>query len=183
MPKIIDYTGSIYGHLTALHKVETETKRGAVWMFRCDCGNLKEIEARQVTAGRIKTCGLCELKYKLRKETRGEKQPLTRAVSILYQRYLRNANKDGVRWELTVEQFRQLSTNSCGICGTRPIIRLKGTRLTYNKIRYNSSILGYTVNNCATCCQECDMRIGKSSLSETVSWLNKAYKYLLMTNS
>lgn len=50
----IDATGHRYGRLVAIRYVRTDHER--VWLFRCDCGNEKELRIGQVRAG-ISSCG------------------------------------------------------------------------------------------------------------------------------
>lgn len=61
MPAAIDITGQKYGRLTAISLDTSTSKR--LWLFKCDCGNLKTSPAGLVRSGRTLSCGC------LRKET------------------------------------------------------------------------------------------------------------------
>lgn len=56
MPAAIDMTGERYGRLVALYKADPKAGR-TCWVFRCDCGVEKAIDAAHVRYGRIKSCG------------------------------------------------------------------------------------------------------------------------------
>ena len=56
MPAPIDMTGEKYGRLTALHKDTPHGKR-TFWVFKCDCGTVKSIDAAHVRYGRVNSCG------------------------------------------------------------------------------------------------------------------------------
>lgn len=57
MGKIIDLTGQKFNMLTAV-KLVGKNKSGAyIWLFRCDCGNEKEIRSDVVKRGSVKSCG------------------------------------------------------------------------------------------------------------------------------
>jgi len=62
--RVKNMTGLKYGRLTGLEYVETK-KDGAYWLFRCDCGNEKVINASVVRLGRVHSCG-CFAKERLR---------------------------------------------------------------------------------------------------------------------
>lgn len=55
----IDLTGQKFNHLTAIKYLRTEKGKGAVWLFRCDCGNEVENLAGRVKSGNTTSCG-CE---------------------------------------------------------------------------------------------------------------------------
>ncbi|AUR97265.1 hypothetical protein NVP1238A_16 [Vibrio phage 1.238.A._10N.261.52.F10] len=51
-----DITGNVYTRLTALSDTGRKTY-GQVWLFRCECGTVKEIVKSEVTGGKIRSCG------------------------------------------------------------------------------------------------------------------------------
>lgn len=58
MGRRLDITGERYGKLVALYPTSKYEKSGGIsWMFRCDCGNLKECSTNSVRRGLIKSCG------------------------------------------------------------------------------------------------------------------------------
>ena len=56
MPKALDITGQKFNFLTALKKEESK-KGKTYWLFQCDCGNQKILQATQVKNGTVKSCG------------------------------------------------------------------------------------------------------------------------------
>jgi len=54
--KRLDLTDVKYGRLTGVRYVRT-VKHICIWLFKCDCGNLTEAEARGVKAGNTLSCG------------------------------------------------------------------------------------------------------------------------------
>lgn len=72
MPKFNDITGQTFGKLTAI-RVIAKTKRGPVWLFRCECGNKTERSSTLVTTGHTTSCG-CVRRQKCgdRNRTHGE---------------------------------------------------------------------------------------------------------------
>ena len=49
MGKINDITGKKFNMLTALEPIRVEPKIGAIWKFKCECGNIVELPASKVT--------------------------------------------------------------------------------------------------------------------------------------
>jgi hypothetical protein len=45
--------------LTALRLASNNAKRGNVWETRCECGNTREVAARDFTSGKIRKCATC----------------------------------------------------------------------------------------------------------------------------
>ena len=58
MGKINDITGKKFNMLTALEPIRVEPKIGAIWKFKCECGNIVELPASKVTTKNgTKSCG------------------------------------------------------------------------------------------------------------------------------
>ena len=53
-----DITGQIFGHLTAIRKVDNQGKR-TIWECRCDCGNYREVLLDKLTSGVVTSCKSC----------------------------------------------------------------------------------------------------------------------------
>lgn len=58
-----DFTGDRYGKLVA-KEVHRKTKRGTMWVFQCDCGQLHYNLISQVRSGRTRSCGCIVAKRK-----------------------------------------------------------------------------------------------------------------------
>ena len=64
MKKVKDISGQKFGRLTAIKFLRIE-KHKAVWLCKCECGNLLEVRGTDLTKGHTKSCGC------LRKESCG----------------------------------------------------------------------------------------------------------------
>lgn len=53
----IDLTGKRYGKLNVLEKTEEKKNGSYLYKCKCDCGNIKYITARDLSSGRVKSCG------------------------------------------------------------------------------------------------------------------------------
>lgn len=56
--KYIDLTNQRFGKLTVLSPTDKRMDQGSVvWLCKCDCGNLKEVSARRLNRGKVRSCG------------------------------------------------------------------------------------------------------------------------------
>lgn len=53
----IDITGEKYGRLTPIKRVGRNKNGYAVWICKCDCGNILETTSRALRSGNTKSCG------------------------------------------------------------------------------------------------------------------------------
>ena len=77
MGQFIDLTGQTFGRLTVLERVEAGTKRYAVWLCKCSCGNTKIVRSCHLRSGAVVSCG-CYQKEIARKYNSTHKESKTR---------------------------------------------------------------------------------------------------------
>lgn len=53
----LDLTGQRFGKLTVLERTDEKEDRYAVWMCRCDCGNICKVNTKRLKRGTIESCG------------------------------------------------------------------------------------------------------------------------------
>ena len=71
--KIGNITGQKFNMLTALEFVEMGGRKGSIWRFRCDCGNIVERPATSVMNGNAKSCGCLNHISKIRNDLTGRR--------------------------------------------------------------------------------------------------------------
>ncbi len=162
-----DLTGHKFELLRVLGESE-ERKRGYVcWRVRCDCGSpeftasTNQLQSRQKP---LKSCGCLSNK----------KPAGVAARNHLLYGYKRNARKQNRPWELTDDQFHQLTQSDCHYCGRSPrsIQKNKYTGpYVYNGIDRRDNFLGYLLDNVVPCCKICNWAKGKMSYDEFVVWI------------
>jgi 5-methylcytosine-specific restriction endonuclease McrA len=93
----------------------------------------------------------------------------------LYANYRTAAIRRDIPFDLSMDDFRQLTTRQCFYCGARPSNVKRHTRGSYGAYIYSGvdradNSLGYQPENCRPCCRDCN--IAKSDLSEDefLSW-------------
>ena len=120
MPVQRDLSGCRFGRFTAVMPTQKRTNQGdVIWNCKCDCGNEKEVSARYLVRGKVKSCGcLAELN---RRSLIGER--FGRLTVVSYAGKLNRQNRENF-WNCvcdcgnnaTVGQTELLNgdTKSCG---------------------------------------------------------------------
>ena len=117
----------------------------ARWLCKCVCGTIEEHGTTEIRSGDSWRCREC---WKRSKAKSGA------AFRILFGNYKRAAKKRGIVWELTEEQFRELTSSPCFYTGKLPSnlkVAPSGEVYTYNGIDRLDSTQGYVLDNCVPC--------------------------------
>ena len=113
---------------------------------RCICGNITK--TRKDRLDKVKSCGC-----KSRNSVNGEA-----AFNKVYSGYRGGAKRRGLVFDITKEQFRKITKDSCVYCGVEPSRKSmsKTGEYIYNRIDRLDNNKGYTVDNCRACCTRCN---------------------------
>lgn len=150
-----DLLGRKFGRLLVLELAPYRIKSCLVWRCRCDCGKEKFVVSKQLLSGTTKSCGC------LYKDLHNAILELGHAnLSSLYSNYKIRAKNSGFKFELSVENFKKLTSQNCYYCGIEPKQILDGPGRNgiyiYNGIDRVDSSRGYELDNVVTCCKECN---------------------------
>lgn len=173
-----DITNSKFGHLLALERVASPRSRAARYLFQCDCGNKKEIDARNVTTGRTRTCGKCQLFSKIKSESATQKARVNRQYMSLYRKDMAQAVRDGIQWSIGPDKYLELIHQPCHLCGSPPTLRNKRKNVRGNYINLVGSAGYYQQDNVYVSCLECTRAFGKVSISQILEQIRKVFHYL-----
>ncbi len=102
----------------------------------------------------------------------------------VYGWYKYRAEGKGLDFLLTSDQFHVIVQNPCHYCGAAPsnVKRLtknvdaewrKLTEYTYSGLDRRDNALGYTPENCVSCCKQCNVAKNTYSLDEFYSWIER----------
>jgi hypothetical protein len=175
-------TGQKFGKLTAIEPTKQKRDRHIIWKCLCDCGKITYI--RSMSFGRIKSCGC------LIKENNHERFSLPNGDACrnsLYNNYKRGAIKRNLSFELTKEEFRNLTKQSCYYCGSEPNQEYKQPNTNgnyiYNGIDRTDNTKGYILDNCVPCCGKCNRAKDIMTLEEFYNWIGLIYDKRQRTKS
>jgi 5-methylcytosine-specific restriction endonuclease McrA len=183
------YIGNKKNRLKCLY-FDRKEKNVNLYVFLCDCGNIKSINPIKVFGknASTKSCGC------LKKENGiilGTKYNNVVNVSIertkkeAYYKYCSGAKKRNYAFELSFEKFISLVTDNCHYCCSEPSLKQK---LVINKIHENpiflrngvdrmNNNLGYTLDNCVTCCNICNRAKNNMEYKDFKIWIENLKKY------
>lgn len=88
-----------------------------------------------------------------------------------YSTYKTNANKRGKSFDLTIEQFEEITSKPCHYCGEYDVyedMRFTGV----DRVDTNN---GYNVKNCVPCCKVCNSMKSNYNVSEWLEKIKKIY--------
>lgn len=186
MSAFIDVAGIKFGRLTPVKVVDKKTvKSGTVliWECICDCGNTKNV-SRTVLGRSTNSCG-CLRKESTKKQGRkntGSLRGLEKGISArnkLFDHYRRAAIGRGLSFEITLDQFVDITKKNCWYCNTEPkqIARNKGNygEYIYNGVDRLDNTVGYILENCVPCCKICNNAKHAMPLYEFYNWVERIF--------
>jgi hypothetical protein len=161
--------GKRYGRLLVSER--TRRNQTTLYTCQCDCGKSVEVTHTNLSEG-TQSCGC------LITETRGsERKPLKDVVSrALLNVYKRNAKKRHYEWSLPYDKFIELINGDCYYCRASLSntftwrYKYETASLAFNGIDRLDNTIGYTIDNCVSCCRICNSAKGELSLDEFKSW-------------
>ena len=169
-----DLTGSKFGKWTVIKYVETAKRRQTFWECKCECGNSKVVSSNSLRNG-SKSCGCIKKAYAC-KHLR--KDPHSVVFGNLLARYKNDAIRRGLNFDLTKEEFIELTKQNCYYCDIEPKFKLdyhEEQTFFYNGVDRVDNDLGYVNTNCVPCCKECNSK--KKATNKVM--IIRAYNFLM----
>lgn len=182
--KFKDRSGEVYGRLTILYREGSKkypTTTDILWRCRCSCGTEVVVGGRNLLGGSTKSCGC------LRKEVRkaqGGTNTLPdgmAALNSLFANYKSKASRRGYPFELSKEEFKEITQKDCHYCGQPPSLvhnpYKNSTGYLYNGVDRTNNSEGYLKHNVVACCSFCNRM--KSDLKEEdfINHISKIFKH------
>lgn len=148
------------------------------WRCQCDCGNMCEVDAYNISHGRTKSCGCIakENAHNLNLKAPGES-----AANQIYLGIKKNAEHRGYMFNLTKEEILERVFQPCHYCGRKPSNEKKNWynngALKYNGLDRVNNNHGYTKDNIVPCCWTCNEKKKSMTKDEFLYWIKQVYEY------
>ena len=158
-PKPLNLCGQKFGRLTVLRFDKRDEKRNAFWFCICECGAKKLVRQSHLRSGKTQSCGCFRVEFHKTRDRTYQQKPGA-AFRRLLSRYKKHARNRNLSWEITDEQFRQITSASCFYTGLNPGCVMKadsGECYPYNGIDRLENSAGYTMQNCVPCAHKINM--------------------------
>ena len=175
-----DEIGNKYGRWTVLefsHIQQAANSACYKWLCRCECGTERAVNMNALRRGISTSCG-CYNREVTSSRSPDCKLPDGEASrNQLWHAYKRGAEKRGLSWEISKDEFEQITKQDCHYCGIKPmqvnrIPHLNGF-YTYNGIDRKDSSKGYILGNCVPCCKRCNYAKRESTEEEFQEWIDR----------
>jgi hypothetical protein len=166
--------GQRFGKLIATEYSRTINSK-VYWICRCDCGKTKEVMGSSLLSGRTKSCGC------MTRLPAGESM-----FNSAYHAYKKGAEKRGLSFTLSTEEFRELTSQDCFYCGDKPSNALTsaiGEKYIYNGIDRVDNTKGYFVENCVPCCEMCNKAKATHTQEKFFYWTIRLYNKFVLKSS
>ena len=150
---------------------------------KCSCGLEKWISLYSLRSGNTKSCG-----YSTNHPEKDKKNILTSYKGLFYS-YKRHAKERNLVFDLQLLDFIKILSQNCIYCGKVPsqlyqILNAKtkkirsGIPVLYNGIDRVDNSKGYVIDNCVSCCKQCNRCKGKMTTIEYKNWIKSVYENL-----
>lgn len=184
----VDMTNQKFGRLQVI-SLDRFGKEGSIWLCRCDCGKEVVVSKHSLNTENTKSCGCYgdEVRLNNIKETKFKpKEAGVAAFNNLYYGYKKRSKTRGKDFELTKEEFKILTKRECFYCGKPPSQRFGrdhyNQAYVYNGIDRLDNNIGYILENCVSCCSQCNFAKHSVSYDDFLIWVKVVYDNLKNKN-
>lgn len=144
-------------------------------------------------------CNICG--YLSRKTTKEILQCLTTCVNCsnfpqgqaglnrLYHDYIRGCNRRKLEFNLSIEEFKEITSGICHYCGTVPVLLICATSNKQKKYQWGNYFYNgidrknpnkiYNKDNCVSCCWVCNRAKSTMLYEEFIAYINNMINYSL----
>ena len=165
------YIDKIYGFYTVKKFIKFRNykkSRCPIYECLCECGKIKNVMLWDLRRGTSNSCGCSRIKSAIQ---RFNKSGPEKVINI----YKYHAKKRNYTFQLTNEECIELMENNCYYCGTLPKNNTKSfnnhANYKYNGIDRIDNKKSYTLDNCVSCCHQCNRCKSDLSYDEFINWI------------
>lgn len=193
--RIIDLTGQRFGRgvvLAFVGRRGSGKNKTRYWRLQCDCGKEYEANTGNLRVGHVRSCGCFRREAVIKNALNCAvlactKPPGVAAFNQLLAVYKKGARENNRTWQLTDEEFRRLIYGDCHYCGQPPSrmhrsllngVGRRGTGILVNGVDRVDSTAGYTLDNCVSCCYQCNLAKRNMTPEDFVAWIERVHAHI-----
>lgn len=161
-----------------------------LWKCQCDCGNIFYSRERKL----LTRCGCISCTAAIRQRDFHISKSGIEQLGVkkrIYREYKRGAIKRNLSFELTFDEFLNITSKPCTYCGKEPYInngnvqymQTKANPWKHNGIDRLDTTKGYTLDNCVPCCSNCNYAKHDLTLENFKQWISDVYHHLNLERS
>lgn len=177
-----DYTGKTFNKLSIIRQFIGYHNKTMVECV-CKCGNIKQFQLSYVKNNFIHSCGCSRVESNQHTNSAFKRKSYGEAAfNQVYSGYKGNAKhgRSGVReFKLTKDDAMKLFKSNCFYCNKIPskirINKKLNGEFIYNGIDRKDNTKGYTLENCVTCCEFCNLNKSDTSFKDFINWIRTVY--------
>lgn len=155
--KVYNLIGMKFDRLTVVERMGSVQQK-KLWRCECECGGIVDVTTDRLRSGHTKSCGCLsrEIIGNIRRKDDG-----VASFNALYRKYINGAKRRGYDFDLSKDEFKELTSDNCYYCGSVPLsgnygyVYRNGDYI-YNGIDRVNNEEGYVLNNCVSCCTVCN---------------------------
>jgi hypothetical protein len=149
------------------------------WNCKCVCGTKREVSGTSLRTGRSRSCGCTDYRKKTNSDAPFKRKYTTTRHGALRRNFI---------FELTLEEYIELSTQDCYWCGDIPNTKVyaysrrrytqgknKDVYVTMASIDRKDSSKGYTIKNCVPSCLMCNRMKSDFKSKDFLKKIEKIY--------
>lgn len=155
-------SGTRFGLLIVVKRLGSNMEGKTIFLCKCDCGNDRIVTGHALKRGTIRSCGC----------TNPNKNRIggNREFNQSFSGYKQGAKRRGLSFELSPDDVKRMFNGECFYCGAIPSMGKNG--YTRNGIDRIDSEKGYTLDNCVSCCTECNFLKSDTPYQEFIDRIN-----------
>ena len=191
-PRFVDITNQKHGQLNPLEFIYHTRSTGSqlwLWKCECDCGEIcfvttKALNKKPTPQTSCKKCA------DFNSSQRRVMDDFHSIKSRIFRQYERGAIARGYTFELSFDLFKELISQDCHYCGSKPKASESEQQYTYgrglfvrNGIDRITNSIGYVSDNVVACCYECNRAKLDMNYDDFISLIKRVYKHLIEKSS
>jgi hypothetical protein len=177
--------GEKFNHLTIIKfshfQIRKNSRNYFYYLCKCDCGKEKIIIKDSIVNGDTKSCGCYRIKMAgiAHRHHKG-----IASLSRIYDLYKNRAKRKNILFALSLEEFKEITSQNCYYCGIKPNQFIANHKKHYYGIyKYNgldriNSKYGYIKTNVASCCKYCNFAKNDLSITKFYKHIKKIYEHI-----